>query len=75
MRKFEKGDHVAYNVRWLRSIGCQSGELPFLRGTVSGIKSLGERELIEVNWNDGSSVHVISENLAHVGPNTGFCNC
>ena len=75
MRKFEKGDPVAYNAKWLRSIGCYTGDLPFLRGTVSGIKPLGDRELIEVNWNGGSLVHVISENLAHVGPNAGFCNC
>jgi hypothetical protein len=47
------GDKVAYAARWVRSTGHQTGDVPFLRGTVTELKPLGDRTLGTVDWNDG----------------------
>ena len=73
MTKFALGDRVAYSAAWLRSVGEIAGELPQLRGTITALKPIGQRELATIDW-DGPS-KVMTCNLAHVGPNSRFCNC
>ena len=47
------GDRVAYSRKFLQSIGSFTGDLPFARGTVTEIKTLGkEIVLATINWDD-----------------------
>jgi len=46
------GDRVAYSVVWLRAVGIYTGNLPFARGTITGIKDLGSTRLAEIDWQD-----------------------
>lgn len=48
--KVKVGDRVAISARYLRSVGCYTGELPQARGTVTGLKSYGEIAVATVDW-------------------------
>ncbi len=61
------GDTVAYSARFLRSISCFTGEMPFARGTVTGLVSVGESTLAIIDWHGADlpdKVHVA--NLSRV---------
>jgi hypothetical protein len=46
------GDRVCYSAVFLRSINSHSDDLPWARGVVTGLKSLGaEVVLAEIAWN------------------------
>ena len=63
----EVGDPVAYSARWLRSIGAHTGELPQMRGVVTGIEPVGAKLQATVDWGDGlAPVKVLTENLRRV---------
>ena len=45
------GDKVAYSKAFLKSIGAHTGDLPFARGTVTGIVELSkDLHLAEIDW-------------------------
>lgn len=45
------GQRVKYSTQWLKSIGCYTGELPFARGTIDSIQSVGQRlKLATIVW-------------------------
>lgn len=73
---FRPGDRVAYSAAWLRSIGVHTGSLPAARGSVIDVQPLGDRQLVTVAWFEPCGhTKVIADNLAHVGPNSRFCQC
>ena len=72
----QRGDRVAYSAAFLRSIGCQTGELPQVRGVVTAVQPLGDRQLVTIDWGtDAAPAKVMACNLARVGPNNRFCAC
>lgn len=65
------GTRVAYSANFLRSIGCYSGALPFLRGTITALNVLSPGcTLADIEW-DGDKgegpTRVNVANLAKVG--------
>ena len=74
-KPFTVNDPVAYSVQFLESIGASHSEIAHLRGKVTELKKIGERQFAQVSWNDATSMTVAINNLAHVGPNTRFCKC
>jgi len=61
------GDKVAYKAAWLKSVGADY-ELAQARGTVVGLKQLGKRTLVEVDWkNDDIPSLILNVNLCKVG--------
>jgi hypothetical protein len=48
------GARVAYSAKFLRSIGCQTGPLPFARGHVVTMRNYPGATLATVAWNDPS---------------------
>lgn len=48
------GDRVAYSAKFLRSIGCQTGPMPFARGRVIVMRHYAGATLATVAWNDRS---------------------
>lgn len=48
--RFSEGDRVAYAASFLRQIGCQTGEIPFLRGIVKSTRKIGQRDYVSVLW-------------------------
>ena len=46
------GDRVAYAAKFLRSIGCQTGPMPFARGHVVAMRSYPGVTVATVAWND-----------------------
>jgi hypothetical protein len=55
-RKFQVGDVVQYTAQFCRNIGAQTGDTPFLRGTVTAVKEYTSRscagtpDKITVKW-------------------------
>ena len=75
--QLQPGDRIAYSAAFLRSIGCQTGELPAARGTVEAIENLGSTQLARIAWDrpDNLPQRVAVANLAKVGANSRFCSC
>jgi hypothetical protein len=48
----QPGDTVAYSAKFLRSIGCQTGPMPFARGQVEAVRHYAGVTLANVTWND-----------------------
>jgi hypothetical protein len=49
------GQRVRYSAKWLRSVGCYTGDLPQARGKIVAIQSVGERlKLATIEWDDPS---------------------
>ena len=76
--QFKPGDRVAYTVQWLKSVGMSRSDLTHARGTIADIQPLGEdRAIATIVW-DGLERNyprkVLTDNLAHVGPNPRFSN-
>jgi hypothetical protein len=46
------GARVAYSAKFLRSIGCQTGPMPFARGRVIVMRHYAGATLATVAWND-----------------------
>jgi hypothetical protein len=70
------GDKVAYSVQFLRSIGCQAGDLPFARGVVKDVVMFGVNQLVTIEWDiPNIPPKVMAFNLAKVGANSRFCQC
>lgn len=44
------GDNVAYSKRFLRSIGCHTGDMPAARGTVTAVQRIGELLIADIDW-------------------------
>ncbi len=62
------GDHVAYSVTFLRSIGTYTGDMPHAKGEVTGLVPLGETTLAEVAWDRAElPARVNVNNLCRVG--------
>jgi hypothetical protein len=62
------GDQVQYRTNWLRSTGTYTGELPFARGRVIGMRKFGTSFLVEVDWQSELVPKlVLISNLVRVG--------
>ena len=51
-KTFTVGDRVAYSVAFLKSTGQTTGDTPRLRGTVKDVQSLGEQQLVVIEWDN-----------------------
>jgi hypothetical protein len=72
----EVGDKVAYSVQFLRSIGCQTGDIPRARGVVKEVVKFGDNQLATIEWDlPYIPPKVVAFNLAKVGANSRFCQC
>jgi hypothetical protein len=73
MRPITTGDTVAYSAAFLRSIGCQTGDIPFARGVVNRFVDISpECRLAEVFWDTaGIPPRVNVKNLCRPG-SSGF---
>lgn len=61
------GDKVCYSQRFLQSTGQYTGEVPFLRGIVTELKSYGELTVATVAWNgEDTPAKVAVSNLSRV---------
>jgi hypothetical protein len=62
---FKLGDKVAYSVKFLKSTGTYTGDLPRARGTITNIHMLGgDTQLCTVDWeNPNIPDKVIGPNL------------
>lgn len=70
------GTTVAYSAEFCRSIGCQTGELPTMRGFVEEIKEIGSSlRAAVVRWSNGDRYPININNLCIPGPNRKFCAC
>lgn len=74
---FKIGDRIAYSVQFLRSIGEITGEMPFARGKITGLKELSkECVLAVIEWENGDFPEKVNtKNLAKVGLNARFSQC
>lgn len=62
-RDIQAGDRVKYAAKFLRSIGCQTGPVCFVTGTVSGVKQCGGRSgvtVATVAWDDPSEGEAVN---------------
>lgn len=76
MKTLKAGDRVAYSAAFLRSIGAQTGDAGFVRGTYQGEQKVGQRMFARVLWDgDDEPKLVCRPNIAPVGPNMEFCAC
>ena len=58
------GDKVAYSVKFLKSIGCYTGNMPSSRGIITDIIKVGDRQLAAIKWNNpGTPKKVLTANL------------
>jgi len=79
----EVGNRVAYSAKFCKSIGCFTGDLPRLRGTVKEIRTYGKTlQFAVIEWDgsdkrldeDGKLPRVNVFNLARVGSAKFACN-
>lgn len=56
MSAIEIGDKVQYSARFLKSIGCYTGELPFAKGRVTYLQKVGSLTIASVAWGNPSDV-------------------
>lgn len=75
MDKIKIGDKIAYSVQFLKAIGKSHSDMARAKGVVLGIMPLGERSLISIDWDCDMPVKVLCTNLAHIGPNSKYCQC
>lgn len=62
------GDKVQYSRQWLQSTGTYTGDIPFARGTVVMLHSIGERTIATIDWKDDNIPRkVMTCNLILVG--------
>jgi hypothetical protein len=67
--KFKVGDKVKYAVKFLRSIGEYTGDMPRAKGIVTGLTGFGQdgKFLISIDWgNPDLPGKVLDSNLALV---------
>lgn len=65
-RTIQPGDRVAYAARFLRSIACHTGPVPFLRGSVTAVRAIAGMTLATVEWHDGTTDTVNVANIVRV---------
>ena len=64
MKKINIGDRVQYSTKFLRAVGCYTGDLPFGRGIVTELIPIGGNVLCKVDWNNPDIPAIIlSQNL------------
>ena len=68
MTTFEVGDRVRYSVAFLRNTGQQTGDVPFLRGLIDELLTIGEQVIAVVDFGDGDTQKVLTVNLAKETP-------
>jgi hypothetical protein len=56
----QPGDHVAYSAKFLRSIGCQTGPMPFARGRVVVVRQCSGMTLATVEWRDPAGMDTVN---------------
>ena len=68
-KTIEVGTRVQMSARWLRSVGCYTGEIPFLKGEVVSLKPLKglDTSIAAVEWDDGETSRVNVANLHILG--------
>jgi hypothetical protein len=68
------GDRVAYSAAFLRSIGAIAGDMPFARGTVTGLETIGaDTVLAVIDWRDEEMPERVNvKNLSRVVPEKGI---
>ena len=73
--KFKVGDRVAYSVQFLYSIGVLHSDMASGRGVIKELRVIGkDLTLAVIEWQNEDLPKVVNvENLAKVGPNSGFC--
>jgi hypothetical protein len=54
------GDRVAYSAKFLRSIGCQTGPMPFARGRVITMRHYSGATLATVEWDEPSRIDTVN---------------
>lgn len=65
--KVQVGDSVAYSARFLRNIGCHTGDMPQARGTVTGLERMGEITLAVIDWGEWDMPEKVNvKNLSRV---------
>jgi hypothetical protein len=47
------GDPVRFSAGWLRAIRATGGDLPRMRGIVTGLEQVGTTTVATVDWQDG----------------------
>jgi hypothetical protein len=63
------GDKVCYSRTFLQSTGQQTGDVPFARGIVTAIESLGETKLAAIDWDHADMPQRVNvANLSKVTP-------
>ena len=79
MIQLKIGDRIAYSVQFLKSIFESQGEMALARGKIVELQKIGESiVLATIEWDEECKdmpKRVNVKNLAHVGPNSGFCSC
>lgn len=61
------GDQVAVSARFLRSIGCYTGDLPQARGVVKELKQVGDVTIAVVDWGKWEvEPKILAKNLSRV---------
>jgi hypothetical protein len=61
------GDRVAYASRFLKNTGQHTGDIPFARGTITGLTPMGQTQLANVAWDrEGIPGKVLVANLSRV---------
>lgn len=65
MKSVTIGDRVRYASAFLRNTGQVTGDVPFMRGRVIGVKKLSSDGpvLVEIQWDSGETGRVIAPNL------------
>ena len=69
-RPIQTGDRVAYSAKFLRSIGCQTGPIPFARGRVIVMRHYAGTTLATVEWRDPAMMDTV--NVANLIPVDGM---
>jgi hypothetical protein len=74
--KFKVGDVCCYSKKFLKSIMASATDTIWLaRGTVTGLKPLGQTLLVEIDWQSSepfpSKVNAL--NLSRITPERGIC--
>lgn len=50
------GDRVKYRREWLQSVGCITGPMPFARGSITALQSVGPITLATIAWDGNDPV-------------------
>jgi len=65
--KFQVGDRVQYNQKWLQSVGLVTGNIPKMQGIVSSIQTTNNKRLLRIKWDSGEEYSGLSTCFCRVG--------